>query len=64
MLNKTFKVKLWKQNRSKLKSYLKMHKIMTYLKIMMNNLKEEIQAATMKMNQMRSLLKSNILKIY
>ena len=37
---------------------------MTYLKIMMNNSKEEIQAATMKMNQMRSLLKSNILKIY
>ena len=47
-----------------MKSYLKMHKIMTYLKIMMNNSKEEIQAAMMKKNPMRSLLKSNILKIY
>ena len=44
--------------------YLTIHKIMTYLKIMMNNLKEEIQAATMKMSPMRNPLKSNILKIY
>ena len=64
MLYKTLIVKLWKQNRSKIKFYLKMHKIMTYLKIMMNNSKEEIQAAMMKKNPMRSLLKSNILKIY
>jgi hypothetical protein len=47
-----------------MKSYLKMHKIMTYLKIMMNNSKEEIQAVMMKMNPMRRLLESNILKIY
>ena len=40
------------------------HKIMTYLKITMNNLKEEIQAATMKMSPMRNPLKSNISKIY
>lgn len=37
---------------------------MTYLKITMSNLKEEIQAVTMKMNQMRNQPKNNISKIY
>ena len=37
---------------------------MTYLKITMSNLKEEIQAVTMKMNQMRNKQKNNISKIY
>lgn len=30
----------------------------------MNSLKEEIQVAMMKMNQMKNLLKNNILKIF
>ena len=47
-----------------MKFYIKMYRIMTYLKITMSNLKEEIQAATMKMSPMRNQLKSNILKIY
>ena len=37
-----------------MKFYIKMYRIMTYLKITMSNLKEEIQAVTMKMNQMRN----------
>lgn len=41
-----------------------MYRIMTYLKITMSNLKEEIQAVTMKMNQMRNQQKNNISKIY
>ena len=44
--------------------YIKMYRIMTYLKITMSNLKEEIQAVTMKMNQMRNQQKNNISKIY
>ena len=47
-----------------MKFYIKMYRIMTYLKITMSNLKEEIQAATMKMNQMRNQQKNNISKIY
>lgn len=30
----------------------------------MNSLKEEIQVAMMKMNQMKNLIKNNILKIF
>lgn len=43
---------------------MKMHKIMIFSMIMMNNLKEEIQAAMKKMNLMRNLIKSNILKTF